>query len=304
MSQPDNNQNIAASNRYIRNGLFNGIAAFSLWGVLPYYFILVREVSPFVVLLHRVIWALPIIMIIIHSRRQWLAIRDAFRDRKILAYLCASAIILAGNWLVYIASVQQGQIFQASLGYYINPLFFALAGVLVMDERLSTAQLTAFMFATVGIGVLTVSGGQFPWIALFLGISFTIYGVIRKKVVIGGMEGLLVEHAILFPLALGSLLILVAKGTVIFGSGGIGSTATLIAAGPLSILPLMCFVVAARRLTLSTIGILQFIGPTLMFLVAVLQGEELTVPRIICFGCIWIAVILFSGDAWAASRRR
>jgi len=304
VSQSDNNQNNAASNRYIRNGLLNGIAAFSLWGVFPYYFILVREVPSFEVLLHRIIWALPIAILIIHSRQQWPAIREAVRDRKILAYLCASGIILAGNWLVYIASIQQGQIFQASLGYYINPLLFALAGVLIMGERLRSAQLIAFMFATAGIAVLTVSGGQFPWIALFLAISFTIYGVIRKKVVIGGMAGLLVEHAILFPLALGSLFILVANGTIIFGSGDISSTAALIAFGPLSILPLICFVVAARRLTLSTIGILQFIGPTLMFLVAVLHGEELTVPRIICFGCIWIAVILFSCDAWAASRRR
>ena len=304
MIRKHGNLRLETSERYKRNGLLAGITAFCLWGVFPLYFILVREVSPVEVLLHRVIWAVPIATAIIHFRRQWSEIKDAFKDQITLGYLCASAIFIAGNWLVYIVAVQQEQIFQASLGYYINPLFFALAGVVVMGEKLRGAQSLAFVLAAIGVIVLTLSGGEFPAIALFLGTSFAIYGVIRKKVMIGAIAGLLVEHVILLPFALGWLLYLMATGNADFGSGGLVLNATLIAAGPISVVPLMFFVVAARRLNLSTIGIIQFIGPTLMFLIGVLQGEELTIPRIICFGCIWVAVVLFSCDAWLAARRR
>ena len=304
MIHKDSNLSLETSERYKRNGLLAGITAFCLWGVFPLYFILVREVSSVEVLLHRVIWAVPIAAAIIHFRRQWSEIKDAFKDKITLGYLCASAIFIAGNWLVYIAAVQQEQIFQASLGYYINPLFFALAGVVVMGEKLRGVQSLAFVLAAIGVIVLTVSGGEFPAIALFLGTSFAIYGVIRKKVMIGAIAGLLVEHVILLPLAVIWLLYLMVAGKADFGSGGIVVNATLIAAGPISVVPLMFFVVGTQRLNLSTIGIIQFIGPTLMFLIGVLQGEELTIPRIICFGCIWVAVILFSCDAWLTVRRR
>jgi chloramphenicol-sensitive protein RarD len=287
-----------------RNGIIAALIAYISWGVLPLYFILVKEVDSLELLVHRVIWAIPFGALIIHMRRQWPEVRRALTDGQMLRYLTASAILIAGNWLVYIWAVQQEQIFQASLGYYINPLLFAVVGVFFFGEKLRRPQTIAISLAAVGVAILAVSGTHFPAIALFLGTSFTIYGVIRKKVVIGGMPGLFIETLVLLPLSLGYLFWITQAGNATFSFSEPGLAMLLVLAGPITVVPLLCFALAARRLNLSTLGMMQFIAPTLQFLVGVAYGEQLTRAHIMCFTCIWVAVAIFSWDAWRSSRAR
>lgn len=286
----------------VRDGVVAALIAYSIWGVLPVYFKQVLTVTPLEVLLHRVAWAVPFGALIIHFRGQWPEVRRALTHRGMLLWLSTSAFFVAVNWFVYIVAVQKNQVFQASLGYYINPLAYVLVGVLFLGERLRRLQIGAVILAAIGVSVLTFSGGELPVIALMLAFSFTVYGVIRKKVVIGGMPGLFVETLVLSPLALGGLAWLRITGKAAFGNGDVPLDALLIAAGPLTVVPLLCFALAARRLTLTSIGFMQFIAPTLQFCVGVWYGEALTPPHMICFGCIWTAVILFSTDALRRNR--
>jgi chloramphenicol-sensitive protein RarD len=285
-----------------RNGLIAALVAYCVWGVLPIYFVAVRDVDTMEVLVHRIIWAIPFGAAIIHLRQQWGEVRRALTHPKMLAYLSLTALLIAGNWLVYIVAVQRNEIFQASLGYYINPLLFAVAGVILLGEKLRRPQAAAVVLAAIGVVVLTVSGGSFPAIALFLGTSFTIYGIIRKKVVIGGMPGLFVETLVLLLPGLLYLLLLMGRGESTFGGGDPAMSAKLMLAGPITVIPLLAFALAARRLSLVTVGMLQFIAPTLQFGIGLYYGEQLTTAHIICFSCIWVAVALFSWDAWRASR--
>ena len=287
-----------------RDGVVAGLIAYTIWGVLPVYFKLVATVTPLEVLLHRVIWAVPFGALIIHLRRQWPEVRRALTHRGMLFWLATSALFIAVNWFVYIVAVQKDQVFQASLGYYINPLVYVLVGVLFLGERLRPLQVGAVILAAIGVSVLTFSGGKLPAIALTLAFSFTVYGVIRKKVVIGGMPGLFVETVILSPFALACIVWLAVTGKAAFGSGQAPIDALLLAAGPLTVVPLLCFALAARRLTLTSLGFMQFIAPTLQFCVGLWYGEVLTPPHLVCFGCIWTAVILFSTDAVRRNRRR
>lgn len=286
-----------------RNGIMSALIAYVIWGFLPLYFLLVKDVSSMEVLVHRVIWAVPFGAVIIHARHQWPEVRRALTHTRMLVYLSSTAILIAGNWLVYILAVQHEQIFQASLGYYINPLLFAIVGVVMLGEKLRRPQSAAVLLAAIGVLVLTVSGGQFPGIALFLGTSFTIYGVVRKKVVIGGMPGLFVETLVLLPFSMAWLAWLVAEGSASFLAAGAPVSLLLVVAGPITVVPLLFFALAARRLNLSTVGMMQFIAPTLQFGIGVWSGERLTAAHLVCFACIWAAVFLFSWDAWRFSRR-
>lgn len=281
-----------------------GLTAYTIWGVLPVYFKAVQAVPAIEVLLHRVIWAVPFGALIIFARRQWPEVKRALTHPQMLRWLVVSAILIAINWYIYIVAVQTGRIFQASLGYYINPLIFVLAGVIFFGERLGRLQKGAVVLAAIGVFVLTVSGGEFPWIALSLGTSFAIYGVIRKRVVIGATPGLFVETLILMPVAIVWLGSMTATGESTISSADAGMIALLMAAGPITVVPLVMFAVAARRLALSTVGFMQFLAPSMQFATGVYFGEELTLPRIVCFACIWAAVVLFSADAIGQQRKR
>ncbi len=286
-----------------RDGLLAGLVAYVLWGFLPIYFKIVAAVPPLEVLAHRVLWAVPFGLPIILLRRQWPDVRNTLADGRKLGFLALSATVIAVNWLVYIWAVQHEQIFQASLGYYINPLMYVLVGVVFFSERLRRLQIVAVVLAGVGVAVLTASGGAFPVIALTLAVSFTIYGVIRSRVAVGGMPGLFIETLVLLPPAAIYLAFLVAQDAAVFGADDPALSAWLMLAGPFTVVPLLCFALAARRLPLSTIGIMQFIGPTIQFFVGLAYGEPLTWAHIVCFTLIWIAVAVFSADAWRASRR-
>ncbi|MEQ8207123.1 MAG: EamA family transporter RarD [Woeseia sp.] len=287
-----------------RNGVLAALAAFSMWGFLPIYFKVTQHVPAFEILAHRIVWAIPFGVLIIVLRRQWPEVRRAIRHRRTLSLLIASSLFIAVNWFVYIWAVQQSQIFQASLGYYINPLMYVVIGVFLFGDTLRRVQILAVVLATIGVGVLTFSGGQFPLISIVLATSFTFYGGIRKKTDVGAMPGLFIETSILLPLALGYVIYIVNAGTAVFANNGTSDSLWLVLAGPLTVLPLLCFALAARRLTLSTVGFMQFLAPTLQFIVGIAYGETLSTAHLICFGFIWSAVLLFSLDAWRSSRVR
>ncbi len=255
------------------------------------------------VLFHRVIWAVPFGALIIYLRRQWAEVRRALTHRQMLSWLTVSACLIAINWFIYIIAVQTDRIFQASLGYYINPLIFVVAGIFFFGERLSRWQSIAVFLATIGVLVLTVSGGEFPWIALSLGTSFAIYGVIRKRVVIGATPGLFVETLVLIPVAIIGLGSMMVSGQAVTSSAGPGLMGLLLLAGPITVVPLVMFAVAARRLALTTVGFMQFLAPSMQFGAGIYYGEQLTLPRLICFACIWAAVILFSADAFRRQKK-
>jgi chloramphenicol-sensitive protein RarD len=284
-----------------RDGVICALLAYLAWGVLPVYFKLVGTVAPLEVLAHRVIWAVPFGAVIILARRQWADVWRALTKPRMLAFLTISAVMIALNWLIYIVAVQRGQIFQASLGYYINPLMYVVVGVVFLGERLRRFQLVAVILAAIAVAILTLIGGEIPWIALSLAILFTIYGVIRKQVAIGGMSGLFVETLVLFPLAMVYWVWLTNTGMSDFSPDDPALSILLVLAGPITVVPLLLFVLAARRLPFSLIGFLQFIAPTLQFLMGLLYGEVLTTAHILSFGLIWIAVAFFVLDAWRAA---
>jgi chloramphenicol-sensitive protein RarD len=308
MSRPDDNamqDSIDAQDvQRVRVGVAAALVAYTWWGVFPVYFKLVDGVAPLEVLAHRVIWAVPFGALIVAWRRQFLQVWMAFRNPTMLFWLALSALSISGNWFVYIWAVMHERIFETSLGYYINPLFYVLVGVLFFGETLRLLQLASVVLAATGVTILTLSGGAFPWASLALAALFTAYGVIRKRAPVGAMPGLFIETLMLFPLTCGWLLWLMASGDAAFAAGDAGLSGLLIVAGPITVLPLLCFATAARRLTLTTVGFMQFIAPTLQFLTGVYYGEPLTVARLACFTCIWVAVFIFCADAVMTSRKK
>ncbi len=287
-----------------RQGVVVGLIAYTMWGVFPVYFKWIASVAPFEVLSHRVIWAVVFGAMIIAARRQWSEVRSVFVDRSRLAWLGLSALCISANWLIYIWAVQQERIFETSLGYYINPLMYVAIGIVAFGERLRRLQTVAVLLAGVGVTVLTVSGGVLPWVALSLAGLFTGYGVIRKQVAIGAMPGLFAETVLLLPFALVVLWAFVADGTASFGGGDTGLSLLLALGGPITVMPLLLFAIAAKRLPLTTIGFMQFLAPTLQFCTGLYYGEELTTAHLVCFALIWVAAGCFSYDALRATRKK
>lgn len=285
-----------------KQGLWAGITCYFLWGLFPIYFKATDMVGATELVAHRIIWSVPFGLLIILFRRQIGDVVAAIKNPKTLSLLFLAAIALAVNWGIYIWAIQQDQIFQGSLGYYINPLIYVLVGVLFLGETLSRAQGLATISAFIGVAVLTFYGGVFPWIALSLAVSFTIYGVIRKQVDIGAMPGLFIETVLLLIPAAFYLLYVAQKGEMTFAHSTLELDILILLAGPITVLPLLAFAFAARRLKLSTLGFLQFIGPTLQFLCGLYFGEAFTPAHAICFGFIWIGVAIFSYDAWRKSK--
>ena len=281
----------------IRLGLVAGIMAYSFWGAFPIYFKLTEAVGPLEILAHRIVWSLPFALIIIAIRRQWPELKRALKIPRLVGLLALAAIALAVNWGVYIWAVQSEQIFQGSLGYFINPLVYVVVGVIFFGEKLSKLQTLSVVLALIGVSILTLYGGTFPYIALILAISFASYGVIRKQAVVGAIPGLVIETALLFIPAAIFLIWLSTQGSMSFGTSS-GMTGLLLLAGPLTVLPLWAFAIAARRLKLSTLGMLQYIGPTGQFILALYYGESFTSAHAWCFGFIWIGILIYSFDAY------
>ncbi len=293
-----------SSDAEIRSGVALGLLAYTLWGVFPVYFKWIETVAPLEVMAHRILWAVPFGALIIVARRQWPDVRNALVDRSMLVWLALSAMSISVNWLIYIWAVQNERIFEASLGYYINPLLYVAVGVVLLGERLRRRQLVAVVLALIGVSYLTFNGGIVPWVALSLAALFTAYGVIRKQVSIGAMPGLFVETGLLFPLAFVFMGVLMVSGSASFGTAGAEINGLLVLGGPVTVVPLLLFAIAAKRLTLTTLGFMQFLAPTLQFCTGLYYGEQLTTAHIVCFAFIWTAVIIFSYDAIAAGRKK
>jgi chloramphenicol-sensitive protein RarD len=264
----------------------------------------VQVVPPSEVLTHRIIWAVPFGALILHVRRQWPEVRSALSTPSTLFWLALAALFISANWFIYIWAVQHGDVLQASLGYYINPLMYVIVGVVFLKERLRRAQVISVVLAAAGVSYLTIRGGQFPLVALSLALLFTLYGVIRKQVAIGAMPGLFIETLLLFPFAMAWLGWLMLSQQAEFANSTVSLSLLLTLAGPLTVVPLLMFAIAARRLTLTVIGFMQFIAPTLQFIVGIYYGEVLTAAHLVCFGCIWTAVAIFSVDAFYQQRTR
>lgn len=299
MSQPE-----SVADAEVRSGVILGLLAYTMWGIFPVYFKLIELVAPTEVLVHRVVWAVPFGALIIMGRRQWPEVRAAFVERSMLAWLALAALSISVNWLIYIWAVQNERIFEASLGYYINPLMYVAVGVVLLGERLRRPQVIAVILAFIGVAYLTISGGIFPWVALSLAALFTAYGVIRKQVAIGAMPGLFVEITLLFPFAIAWLVFLIVGGQASFGAGDTGLSMLLVLGGPITVMPLLLFAISAKRLSLTTIGFMQFLAPTLQFFTGLYYGEKLTTAHLVCFGLIWAAVLFFSYDALTAGRKK
>ena len=287
-----------------RTGVLIGLAAYFMWGVFPVYFKWIGSVAPLEVLGHRVIWAVPFGALIIFGRRQWPEVKRALVDRTMLAWLALAALCISINWLIYIWAVQNDRIFETSLGYYVNPLMYVAVGVALLGERLRKLQVVAVVLASFGVLYLAVSGGVFPWVALSLAGLFTAYGVIRKQIAIGAMPGLFIETSLLFPIAAVWMIWLVATQQASLTAGDGGLSALLVLGGPVTVLPLLFFAIAAKRVTLTTIGFMQFLAPTLQFLTGLYYGEQLTTAHLVCFGSIWAAVLFFSYDALRAGKNK
>lgn len=282
----------AATHRRAQAGLLYGLAAYGLWGVMPIYFKWLQAVPSIDIVAHRIAWSLIVLIILVTVVKAWDQVHAALRSRKALAMLFLTALLIGTNWLLYVYAINSGHILAGSLGYYLNPLANILLGRFILKERLTKVQWAAVAIAAAGIAVLAAGALGTLWISLTLCFSFATYGLLRKVIHVESLAGLTIETGLLFPIALGWLMLGGAVGRPM-GSGG-QETALLMAAGVVSTVPLLCFTAAARRLAYSTVGMLQFIAPTLQFLLAVaVYNEPFTTAHGIAFGCIWTALALY-----------
>lgn len=286
----------------IRLGLMCGVAAYLIWGFFPVYIRSVASVAPAEIVAHRILWSVPFGALLIALRRQWGDVFAAASNLKVLGTLAIAALAITANWLLYVYAVSSGRVLEASLGYYINPLTFIAAGVFVLHERLSRTQIVAVALAALGVLILTVGVGAFPWISIILACSFGMYGYLRKTAPVGALPGLFIETCLLSPAAAFYLFLLAGKGALAFGAQGTSTDLLLVLAGPITVAPLVLFALAARRLKLSTLGFLQYIAPTGQFLLGLHYGEKFTVFHGACFGLIWLALALISFDAVRRNR--
>jgi chloramphenicol-sensitive protein RarD len=283
-------------------GILSAALAFLCWGLFPIYFHALGTIPPVQILAHRMLWSLLFLLIVLVLRRQWDWLKLVRQPRVFFSFV-ASALLLSVNWLIYIWAVNNGHVLEGSLGYFINPLVNIMLGYLLLKERLRPAQWMAIGVAALGVAWLTWQAGTVPWIALSLALSFGGYGLLRKTAALGALEGLSFETMVLFPLAAGYVIWLTVHGQNAFiNTDSDGMRLLLIAAGPITAIPLLLFASGARRIPLSVLGLLQYLSPTLQFLLGVwLFHEAFSADRLIGFALIWIALALF---AWKGLLRR
>ncbi|MFI1826271.1 EamA family transporter RarD [Streptomyces sp. NPDC020412] len=292
------------SNGNQRAGLLYAIGAYGMWGLVPLFWPLLKPAGATEILAHRMTWSLVVVALALLVLKRWAWLRGLLRDPRKLGLVALAAVVISVNWGVYIWSVNTGRVIEASLGYFINPLVTIAIGVLLLKERLRPAQWAAVGVGVAAVLVLAIGYGQPPWISLVLAFSFATYGLAKKKANIDGLESLAAETAILFLPALGYLVWLTAQGDAAFGTEGVGHMALLAASGLVTAVPLVCFGAAAIRVPLSTLGLLQYLGPILQFLLGVLYfREEMPAERWAGFGLVWLALMVLTWDAFRAARR-
>lgn len=286
-----------------KTGVLLAIAAYGMWGFAPMYFKLLLEVPAAEILVHRIVWSVALMVILLFAVRQYAKVKAAVHNPKVLLTLFVSGLLLGGNWFLFIWAVNNGHLLDASLGYYINPLLNVFLGRVFLSERLRSLQQAAVILAVVGVAILIISYGQVPWIALVLAGSFGVYGLLRKKVAVESLPGLYVESVMMLPFALYYWWAFAGPASDML-SNTTSFNITLIFAGVVTTAPLLCFTGAAKRIKYSTLGFFQYIGPSIMFLLAVfLYGEPLDEARLITFGFVWVALTIFSFDSFRHYQR-
>ena len=275
-----------------RLGFFAALGCYIIWGLLPLYFKVLAHVSPENMLAHRIVWSLPTGIILIALARNWDDVRAALTVERV-AWLMFSGVLIGINWWVYIWAVGQDRVMEASVGYYILPLLNVLLGFVFFQERLRLMQWVAVAIAAIGVAVMTIALGRFPWVAIVLTVTFGIYSVVRKKLQVDGRAGFIIEVAVL---VLPAMVWLAMSDAPLFANGG-WDVPLLLAAGPITAVPLILFALAAKRLALSTVGMMQYIGPTLQFLISLAFGETFGRFHAFGFAFIWLALIVFTIDS-------
>ncbi|WP_432833886.1 EamA family transporter RarD [Dactylosporangium sp. CA-092794] len=288
----------------LRRGYLSALLANTLWGVFPLYFHALRPAGAVEVLAHRIVWSLIVVALLLAVMRRWRRLRALLRDRRLLAGMTVAAVFIAVNWGVYIFAVTTDRVIEASLGYFINPLFVVLLGVVVLRERLRTAQWVALGVGAVAVVVLSVDYGRLPWIALTLAASFGCYGLVKKRLGPPAAEGLFIESAVLTLPALGYLAWLTAHHQSTFGTVSVSHSVMLAGSGLLTAVPLLLFAEAANRVPLTGLGIMQYLTPTIQLVLGVtVFGEPLPPGRLAGFAIVWCALVIFTWDALRVSRR-
>lgn len=281
----------------MQQGVLYAALAYVLWGLFPLYFKLLQTVAPLEILAHRIVWSIGFLALLLALKKHWQWLGAALRDRSVLQRFTASAALIACNWFIYIWAIAHGRIIDASLGYFIAPLANVLTGRLVLKERLSPLQWAAVALAAAGVAWLTWQLGALPWVALGLAASFSSYGYLRKTASLGALEGLTLETLLLAPLALLGLALAASQGHSDFAAAALPLQLLLMAAGPLTAIPLLLFAAGARRIPMTVLGMLQYLGPTLQLMLGVwLYHEPFAGARAQGFVLIWLACALFSAD--------
>ncbi|MDJ0321193.1 EamA family transporter RarD [Pseudarthrobacter sp. PS3-L1] len=297
---------LKAVDKDTKAGVGFGIGAYGLWGLLPLYFFILQPAGSVEIVANRVVWSLIFCAGLLTLTHSWGAMAKAFRDRSVLGTLALAAGLIAVNWLTYTYGVTTGQAVEAALGYFINPLVSVLLGVFVLKEKLRPLQWSAVVIGFVAVGVLTVSYGKLPWIALTLAFSFGLYGFVKKRVgpKVDALTSLSVETVVLAPLAGLTMIVLAVNGTATLTTNGTGHFWIMAASGIITAVPLLLFGASARRLPMTTIGLLQYIAPILQFIVAlVVFREDMPAERWIGFGIVWLALVVLTVDMLAVTRR-
>jgi chloramphenicol-sensitive protein RarD len=291
-----------------RSGLIAGIAAFTIWGLIPGYWKFLRAVSPPEILAHRFVWTSLFLIIVLSWQRRWPEVKTLLRSRRATIYCLASGLAVAANWFFFIFAVLIDRVLETSLGYFMTPLVNVLFGAILLRERLTRLQLISVCLAASGVLYLTFGYGRFPWIAVTLCTTFGLYGLLRKKSGTAAIPGLFLETIMLVPLAIGYLIFLKANSSLVFDHGGWALVVLLISSGVVTAVPLFWFGYAASHLRLVTLGFLQYLAPTISFFLGVfLYREPFTRGHLITFGLIWLALALFTFEAvtrWRSARVR
>lgn len=286
-----------------RQGVLCGLAAYLVWGFFPLYFKAIQHVPPLEVVSHRIVWSMLFLVLLVTVTRRWREIRAAIRTSKTILTLCGTTLLIAANWLVFIFAIERGEVLQSSLGYFMTPLVNVFLGFALLGERLRRWQIVSLVLAALGVLVLSLRVGQMPWIALVLAVSFGLYGLLRKTVAVDSLVGLAIETLVAAPVALVFLCWLGMAGKGAFLAGSLHDNLILPLAGVVTAVPLLWFTAAARRLRLATMGFLQYITPSIQFILAVWAfGERFTPTHLIAFGCIWGGLALYSWSAIVTSR--
>jgi len=284
-------------------GIWNGLGAYVLWGFFPIYWKLLHDVPALQVIGHRIGWSFLLLVAVILLTRQWENFRLAALAPKVIVIYAIAGVLLSINWLIYVWGVNAGFIVETSLGYFINPLISVLLGVVFLRERLRTMQWVPVGLAAAGVIYLTVTYGRPPWIALSLAVSFGIYGFVKKIAPLGSLYGLTLETALVFPIALIYLAFVQSTGTGVFLQQGTLTDILLIGTGVVTSIPLLMFASAARQIPLTMIGVLQYVAPTLQFLIGIfLYREPFDQSRLIGFSLVWLALIIFWAENYLANR--